>query len=238
MRKQFVQTANWEVFQAAVAAVENSGSDEARIMLLNGDPGCGKTAAVDRYGSEVNAVYMRGVSDMNTTFTGDYLADRLGVKETRKYQKYNAILNKLADNNTPIILDEAQHAAKGGAKPLEYLRGLTEEAGVMLILVCHTTEKNLFTAAKMAHINTRITAKPEFKPADFDNCKLYMQTLCEVELDDVVIKRALEQSCGRYRILNSAIKTLEGLARVNKTDVITGEMVQKLRLCEDVGRTL
>lgn len=238
MRKQYVQTSNWFTFEAAVQAVENSGSDEARIMLLTSEPGCGKTAAVDRFGSEVNAIYLQGMPSMTVTFTSDYLADRLGVKETRNYQKFNAILKRLADTNTPIILDEAQHAAEGKAKSLEYLRRVSEQAGVMLILVCHTREKNLFTEHKMAHINTRITANPEFQPADQKDCKLYMEALCEVGFDDDVVKRVLEQSRGRYRIINNAIKTLEGLARVKQTDIVTGDMVGKLRLCEDVGKAL
>ena len=238
MRKQYVKTSNWDLFTAAVNAVENAGSEEAKIMLLTSEPGCGKTAAVDRYGSDVNAIYLQGMPGMNVTFTTDYLADRLGVKETRNYNKFNGILNKLADSGTPIILDEAQHAAEGKAKPLEYLRRIGEQAGVMLILVCHTRERTLFTEAKMAHINTRITAKPEFKPADFNDCKRYMTELCEASFDDVVVKRTLEQSRGRYRIINNAIKTIEGIAKFKNVEVVTGDMVEKLRLCEDVGKTL
>lgn len=238
MRKQYVKTSNWEVFETAVRAVADSGSDEARIMLLTSEPGCGKTAAVDRFGSDANAIYLQGMPGMTVTFTTDYLADRLGVRETRNYPKFNGILSKLADGNTPIILDEAQHAAEGKAKPLEYLRRVAEQAGVMLILVCHTREKNLFTENKMAHINTRITAKPEFKPADYADCLTYMQTLCEVGFDDTVAKRALEQSRGRYRILNNAIKTIEGIARVKGVEFVTGQMVEKIRLCEDVGKAL
>lgn len=238
MRKQYVKTSNWDVFETAVQAVEHTGSDEAKIMLLTSEPGCGKTAAVDRYGSEVNAIYLQGMPGMNVTFTTDYLADRLGVKESRNYQKFNGILTKLAEGNTPIILDEAQHAAEGKAKPLEYLRRVAEQAGVMLILVCHTREKNLFTEHKMAHINTRISAKPEFKPADIEDCVKYMQALCEVGFDEGVAKRALEQSRGRYRILNNAIKTIEGIARIKNVEVVTGDMLDKIRLCEDVGKAL
>lgn len=238
MRKLYVKTSNWTVFEAAVQAVEDSGSDEARIMLLTSDPGCGKTAAVDRFGSDVNAIYLQGMPGMTVTFTTDYLADRLGVKESRSYDKFNGILSKLADNHTPIILDEAQHAAEGKAKPLEYLRRVSEQAGVMLILVCHTREKNLFTEHKMAHINTRITAKPEFRPADIEDAYAYMNALCEVGFDEEVVKRVLDQSRGRYRIINNAIKTIERLAKVKQVDVVTGDMVGKLRLCEDVGKAL
>lgn len=238
MRKIYVQNDNWKTFQAAVQVVENSGSDEAKIMLLTSEPGCGKTAAVDRFGSEVDGILLEGMPKMSVAFTRDYLAERLGVVEKGTFNKHKEIIAKLSDRSTPIILDEAQHAAKGAADPLEYLRRVAEQAGVMLILVCHTKEKNLFTEAKMAHINTRITAKPEFVPADFNNCKDYMLQRCEVGFDDAVVKRVHEQSRGRYRIINNAIKTIEALAKHFNTDTITGDMVDKMRLCEDIGKAL
>lgn len=138
MKKQYVKTSNWDLFTLAANAVANTGSPEARILLLDGDPGCGKTAAVDRFGSETNAIYLQGMPGMTVAFTTDYLADRLGVYETKAYLKYSAILSKLSDSKCPIILDEAQHAAEGKAKPLEYLRRVSEQAGVILVLVCHS----------------------------------------------------------------------------------------------------
>lgn len=236
MRNIYVQNDNWETFQAAVQVVENSGSDEAKIMLVTSEPGCGKTAAVDRYGSDADAILLEGMPKMSVAFTRDYLAERLGVVEKGTYNKHKEIINKLAERKTSIILDEAQHAARGDA--LEYLRRVAEQAGVMLILVCHTKEKHLFTEAKMAHINTRITAKPEFVPADIENCKQYMTARCEVGFDHEVVKRVQEQSKGRYRIINNAIKTLEGLAKHYGVEAVTGDMVKGMRLCEDIGKAL
>lgn len=238
MRKQYVKTSNWTLFLTAVQAIENTGSKEAQIMLLDGDPGCGKTAAVDRFGSESNAIYLQGMPGMSVAFTTDYLADRLGVNEGRNYQKYNAILSKLADSKSPIILDEAQHAAEGKAKPLEYLRRISEQAGVMLVLVCHTRERTRFTESKMAHINTRITANPTFKPATQADCVLYLKELCEVQVDEAIVKRVLDQSRGRYRLINNAIKTIEALAAVKGLTIVTAADVKDMRLCEDVARVL
>lgn len=236
MKKQYVKTSNWSLFTNAVRAIENTGSKEAQIMLLDGDPGCGKTAAVDRFGSEQNAIYLQGMPGMSVAFTTDYLADRLGVNEGRSYQKYAAILAKLADHKCPIILDEAQHAAEGKAKPLEYLRRVSEQAGVMLVLVCHTRERTKFTETKMAHINTRITANPTFKPATTDDCALYLKELCEVAVDDDIVKKVLAQSKGRYRLINNAIKTLEAFANVKQLQLITAADIKDMRLCEDVAR--
>lgn len=236
MKMQYVETKNWQLFNDAVKAIRNTGSPEAKILLLDGEPATGKTRAVDRFGAENNAVLLEGMPGMGVTFIADYLADRLGVRETRKYDKYMGILSKLAESGSPIILDEAQHAVVGSANALEYLRRVAEQANVMLILVCHTSEKHKFTEKKMAHINTRITANPSFKPADLADCKLYMTQKCEVALDEEIMRSAHNQSRGRYRLLNNAIKTLEAFASLSNKTALTKDDVKDMRLCEDVAR--
>lgn len=238
MRKQFVRTSNWALFTNAVMALENRGSEEACVILLSGDPGSGKTRAVNRFGSDQNAVYLQGMPGMSVAFTTDYLADRLGVNEPRNFQKFTAILGKLREGKRPIILDEAQHAAEGKAKPLEYLRRIAEQAGVILILVCHTSEKNRFTEAKMAHINTRISAAPVFQAATDEDCALYLGELCEVGVDAEIAKIVQAQSKGKYRLINNAIKTLETLAQRMGKPALTESDVKKLKLCEDVAKGL
>lgn len=238
MKMQYVETKNWQLFKDAANAIKNTGSPEAKILLLDGEPATGKTRAVDRFGAENNAVLLEGMPGMGVTFIADYLADRLGVKESRKYDKYIAILSRLSESQSPIILDEAQHSVEGRANALEYLRRVTEQAGVMLVLVCHTSEKHKFTEKKMAHINTRITANASFKPADLADCKLYLAQKCEVELDDAIVQMAHTQSRGRFRLLNNAIKTLEAYADLTDKKRLTKDDVKDMRLCEDVARVL
>lgn len=239
MRKQFVKTNNWNLFQLAVTALNNVGSDEAKIMLLSGEPGSGKTRVVDKFGAESNAVLLQGMPGMTVAFTVDYLADRLNVNESRNYAKFNEIVNQLRKSGSPIILDEAQHSADGKARPLELLRRVAEQAKVMLILVCHTTERNRFTEHRMAHINSRISAAPVFGLASHDDCALYLKELCEIDVDAEIVNLVMEQSQkGRYRLINNAIKSLETLAaQRGKTSLAIGDL-KKVKLCENVMEVL
>lgn len=234
MKNHFVKNSNWLLFSAAISALDNRGSKEASIVLLNGEPGTGKSRAVDRFGSERNGVYLQGMPDMTVTFTTDYLADRLGVKEARSYAKYNEILRTLRESGSPIILDEAQHAAMGKAKPLEYLRRVAEQANVLLVLVCHSTERHLFNDNRMAHINTRITAQPKFVPASTDDCSQYLRELCEVAVDEAIAELVRTQSEGRYRLINNAIKSIEAIAAQKGKTSLTGADVKGMKLCQDV----
>lgn len=236
MKKHFVKVSNWELFSASVRALENRGSQEASIMLLSGEPGSGKSKTVDRFGSERNGVYLQGMPGMTVAFTSDYLADRLNVNEPRSYAKFNEVVKRLRESGSPIILDEAQHAAEGKAKALEYLRRVAEQAGVILILVCHTSETSRFSEHRMAHINTRITAAPVFAPANADDCGKYLDELCEVKVDAEIKKLVLEQSRGRYRLINNAIKSIEAIAAQSNAVALTAAEIKGRRLCEDVMR--
>lgn len=236
MKKHFVKTSNWNIFQANLAAMENRGSDEACIMLLSGEPASGKTKALDKYGADRGAVLLEGMPDMSVTFLRDYIADRIGVNELRKYRQFDETLKWFRESRAPIILDEAQHAAEGKAKPLEYLRRIAEKAQVMLILACHSSETNKFTEHRLAHINTRITAAPVFRPATKDDCALYLKELCEVSVDDGIVQMVMEQSSGRYRLINNAIKSLETLAHKAGKASMTAADIKGSKLCENAMR--
>ncbi|BBE51181.1 Bacteriophage DNA transposition B protein [Ferriphaselus amnicola] len=234
MKTQFVKNSNWQTFATAVTTLDNRGSKEASIILLHGEPGTGKSRAVDRFGSDRNGVYLQGMPDMTVSFTTDYLADRLCVKEARAFAKYNAIIKSLHESQSPIILDEAQHAAIGKAKPLEYLRRVAEQANVLLVLVCHTSERHLFNDNRMAHINTRITSQPKFQLANAADVAHYLQDLCEVSVDDVIAEQVRAQSEGRYRLINNAIKSLEAIAAQKGKSALSGADVKGVKLCQDV----
>lgn len=235
MKKIFVKNSNWQQFETAVRVLEQRGSNEASIMLLSGEPGTGKTRTVDRFGSDRNGVYLQGMPGMTVAFTSDYLADRLGVNETKSYLKFNEVVKRLRDSGSPIILDEAQHAAEGKAKPLEYLRRVAEQAGVILVMVCHTSEVSRFSERRMAHINTRISAAPIFKPASLEDCARYLDELCEVRVDEgIKAKVYAESGNGRYRLINNAIKSLEQFGvRLNKAELTLAD-VKSVTLCLDV----
>ncbi len=145
---------------------------------------------------------------------------------------------KLDRDKTPIILDEAQHALENKARILEYLRCIAQDAGSPLILVCHSSERSRFLESRLAHIGTRISSQSEFKPATLDDCALYLKELCEVGVDAEIADMVHKQSRGRYRLMTSAVNTLEGFAAKLKKDSLTGSDVKGFLLCEDAMKTL
>jgi len=234
VKHHYVETSNHQRFMAGIAAVENRGSPEACIMLLTGEPGTGKTATVQRFGSERMACRLEGVPGMSLAYLRDYLADQTGVHGKSTYYQHAGFEAYFRETGAPIILDEAQHGLPEKGLVIEYLRRIAEKAGVLLVLVCHTSERHRFAEDRLAHIATRISDVTTLKTASVEDCALYLDSLCEIKVDGAVVRQVHEQSRGRYRLLANACKTLESLAARRKVTSLSGDDVRGMRLCEDV----
>ena len=238
MKLKYVKTSNHERFTSAVQAVETGAAREAMGILVAGEPGAGKTRTVDHFGADRNAIYIEGLPGMTMSYVRDLLAYELGVSGLKGFALQQAINNAMAQRRQPIILDEAQHGLDNKANVIEYLRRIAEQVGVLLIMVCHTAEKHRFAEHKLAHIATRISAVVDFKPATLIDTQLYLRELCEVEVDDGIAKMVLDQSRGRYRLMASAVSTLEALAGVLGKAALVEADVKGYLLCEDAMRSL
>ncbi|MDO8940860.1 MAG: ATP-binding protein [Methylicorpusculum sp.] len=238
MRHHYVKTSNHTTFMDLVDAVENRAAREARILLLAGEPGTGKSRCVDHFGAERNAIHIEGMPGMSVAYLRELLAYELDCAGGTKFQQQKAIQEAFAVRRPTVILDEAQHGLDHKAECIEFLRRVCEQAGSLLVLVCHTSEKHRFGEHKLAHIATRISALVEFSPAHLGDTALYLRELCEVAVDDAVIKQALAQSRGRYRLLSNACRILEDLAQATGKSALTGDDVKGAMLCEDAMKSL
>jgi len=238
MKQHFVETSNNRLFTASVAAVENRGSAEACILLLTGEPGTGKSCTVDNWGAAHDAIYLEGIPGMSLSFLRDYLADQTGVRGRSKFDQYKGIVEFFRTNRQPIILDEAQHGLPNKAECIEYLRRIAEQANTLLVLVCHTSEKHRFSEHRLAHVATRVSAAPELKPANVDDCAAYLNALCEVGVDHGVAVQVFEQSRGRYRLMSNACRTLEVVGSKMGKAELTAADIKGVRLCEDAMKSL
>lgn len=238
MKLHYVKTSNHALFTDMVETVENRAAREARIVLLAGEPGTGKSRCVDHFGATRNAIHIEGMPGMSVTYVRELLAYELGCPGGTKFQQQKAMNEAFALRRPTIILDEAQHGLERKAEAIDYLRRLCEQVGALLVLVCHTSEKHRFGENKLAHIATRISAVVEFSPATLADTALYLTELCEVAVDDGVAELALAQSRGRYRLLSNACRILEDLAKAKGKTALSQGDVKGVMLCEDAMKSL
>lgn len=238
MKQHYVNTLNHHRFMAGIGAVENRGSSEACILLLTGNPGTGKTTTVDNWGASTYAVLLDGIPGMSLAYVRDYLARETNVFARGKFAQHESMVDFFRRSQYPIIFDEAQHGLPNKGECIEYLRRIAERAEVPLVLVCHTSEKHRFSEERMAHIATRVSAVVELKPASLEDCKIYLQELCDVGVDDAVCEQAFKQSGGRFRLMANACKTLESIATKKGKQALESADVKGIQLCEDAMKSL
>ncbi len=238
MRNHYVKTSNHQLFVAMLAALEARTPLEARIMLLAGEPGVGKSRSVDNIGAAYNAIHIEGIPGMNVTYLRDLLAYELACSGKSKFLQHKAITDTFALRQPMVILDEAQHGLDNKANCIEFLRRICEKAGSVLIMVCHNSEKHRFGEHRMAHIATRISALVDFVPATLADCVLYFDELCEVGIDAGIARQALTQSRGRYRLLSVACRNLEDFATATGKTRLTEADTKGMMLCEDAMKSL
>lgn len=238
MKYHYVKTSNHQLFIAMLSALETRAPREARILLLAGAPGTGKSRCVDNIGAERNAIHIEGIPGMTVSYLRDLLAYELGCSGGSRFLQLQAINNAFAVRQPTVILDEAQHGLEKKADCIEFLRRICEQAGSVLILVCHNSEKHRFGEHKLAHIATRISALVDFIPATLADCILYFAELCEVSVDDGVAGQALAQSGGRYRLLAVACRNLEDFAAATGKSHLTTADTKGMMLCEDAMKSL
>ena len=238
MKYHYVKTSNHQLFMTMLEALETRAPREARIMLLAGEPGTGKSRCVDNVGAERSAIHIEGIPGMSVAYLRDLLAYELGCVGGTKFLQHKAINDQFALRKPTVILDEAQHGLVNKADCIEFLRRICEQAGSVMILVCHNSEKHRFGEHKLAHIATRISALVDFIPATLADCRLYFQELCEVPVDEGVAAQALQQSRGRYRLLAVACRNLEDLALATGKTTLTAADTKGMMLCEDAMKSL
>lgn len=238
MKNHYVKTSNDRLFRSAVAKIESGTAREARMMLLAGEPGTGKSRCVDFFGAQRNAIYIEGMPGMTLPYIRELIAYEVGAEGLKGFKQQQAINDGLTQRGQVIILDEAQHGLEKRGCVIEYLRRIAEQAGAMLILVCHTSERHRFAEHKLAHIATRISAQVTFNPATLEDTQQYLNDLCEVTVDNGIVVKAFEESRGRYRLLSSACLTLEAIAARQEKTALSVADIKGLVLCEDAMRSL
>ena len=59
MKRQFVNTSNTGRFLTGLKAVQNRGAEEACLMVVDGQPGLGKTTNIQWWATQTNSVFLR-----------------------------------------------------------------------------------------------------------------------------------------------------------------------------------
>jgi hypothetical protein len=204
---------------------------------VDGDPGTGKSRALDRFGGYNDAFYLLGRPGMTVGYVREWMIDQTKIGGRSRYELERNLVQYFKRRDQQILFDECQNGFDNRAAIIEWLRWLMESSrrpGNFLILACHSSEIHRFSDRDMGHIASRIAAAPTFGHATPDDAGLYLRQLCEVEIDQGIVNKAHDEADGRYRKLSDCCVSLEAVAaNLGKRSLALAD-VEGFRLCEEI----
>jgi len=220
MKPVFVtKISNVVAWLAAFEALKSRGASESCLMLVDGEPGLGKTRTAQWWGVQVGAIQVRAKQGWTHSWCLQDLYEATSGKPATT-KSTSALFKMLCDALTErqvqaqrtgktvvISIDEADHAVAGGKDVVEAIRDITDTLEIPTVLVgMDRVAKRLNRYPQVA---SRISQKVQFKPLSLADVRSVISTVCEVEVKDDLIAFT-HRACGGYtRELKEAIASIE-----------------------------
>lgn len=222
MKNAFVETQNVKRFQSALSALEKRGASEACLMVVDGQPGLGKTTALFRWASQTGGIYLRAKKEWTPSwFLNDLLAE-FRIAPGHSYQKrYAQALEALLQRQSAlalqrktfaVVIDEADHISRS-ARIMESIRDFSDMGDLVFVLVGMGKVRDNLTA--FPQVASRIAQYVRFENATKDDVKAFYATRCEVPVTDTVIDFTHQVTGGFNREVVEALATVERIGKRN-----------------------
>jgi len=225
---------NVKRFQKGVATLDGRGAEEASWMLVEGEPGLGKSRALQWYSVQKDAVLVRAKAGWTIPWMLKDICYALDLDPRHSSTlMFDQIVNECVMRNPLLIVDEIEHAARK-IKTLETLRDLTDISGVTLIAAGMKGIRQKLKAHKQVY--NRIADVVEFTPATIEDVRLLCSELAEVEIADDLVARIHTETGGIFREVLNSIARVEQAMKRNKGQTITATMAAAVPLTND-GRS-
>jgi hypothetical protein len=196
---------------AAVSAAEARGAPEASWVLVEGDPGYGKSRALMRLAILKPSVHVRAKADWTPSWCLSDIAESLGLPRGRRKQDLmHSVIAELMQRPKMLIVDEIDHAARK-FEVVETLRDITDTVECVLVAGGMKGARGLMK--RYPQIYSRIAEIVTFGAASADDVKIMCRALTDVDVRDCLCKRIQEETQGRLRLVMNAIARVEVFGR-------------------------
>jgi len=216
MRPDFVKTKNALAFIAGLQALQQRGASEACLMVVDGEPGLGKTKTIEWWATQNNAIFIRAKAEWTPAwFLRELLASLSRPPEFSFERMYRQALRALGDraeaadrDQVPfaVVIDEVDHISRNG-RLLETIRDLSDMVEIPFILVGMGRVRHNLT--RFPQIASRIGQAVEFSPAPLEDAKALVEGLCEVPVKADLVGFLHTVSAGKFREIKEGIAAIE-----------------------------
>lgn len=231
MKSTFVHTSNTRRFLDGIDQAERRGASECCFMVVDGEPGRGKTSTAQWYAITHNVPILRAKRGWHGNWMMAELLDELRLAPERGYERmYRQLLKGLGDRAAAakrarepfvVVIDEADHIIRK-SEIMELLRDFTDPLEVTFVLV--GMGRIRAGLSRFAQISSRQSAVVEFEPLTFDDTKAIVGARCECEVEDELLQLVHSHCRGYAREVLEAIASIERNCKRNDRPASLADM--------------
>jgi DNA transposition AAA+ family ATPase len=222
MRPAFVKTENSTRFLSGLLALADRGAQEACFLVVDGEPGLGKTTIIHRWVAQEGGVYLRAKKEWTPGWMLRELLELLKITPEHSFERmYRQCLAALGaqaraadrDGTTfAVVVDEADHISRRG-EILETLRDLSDMLEIPFVLVgMGRIRHNL---SRFPQILSRVAQPVEFKPCPLHDADGLVKGLCEAPVANDLIAFLHKSAKGYTREIKEGIAAIERFGKRN-----------------------
>lgn len=241
MKNKFVQTSNSKALARGLSSLARRGASEACLMVVDGEPGLGKTTTLEHFAVDKNLIFLRAKTEWTSRWFMQDLLKVLGVTPAYRFsamfqQAIETLAGRMQQANAAgeevaIIIDEADHVCVK-KEVMETIRDISDNLEIPVILVGMGRIRGAITS-RFPQIASRIGQYVEFKPASITDTTDLVKGLCDVEVSDELINYLHKVSQGKFREIKEGIAAIERFGTKQGGKTITLEMMAGQALLND-----
>lgn len=221
-RDAIVKNANTGLFLDAIAALDERGAEEACLIVVDGEPGLGKTRTVEWFAAQHGCPLVRAKASWTAAWMMREILAALGVTPAYSFERMFAQaidslrrgIDAAQREGEPyaLIVDEVDYIADSG-RMLDTLRDLSDLLELPIVLVGMGKIKSKLT--RHSQVASRVARFVEFAPATADDVAALATAVCEVPIAPDLAALITRESRGRAREVKEAFVAVERFGKRN-----------------------
>lgn len=216
MRPKFVKTQNALAFMAALAALEQRGASEACLLVVDGEPGLGKTTTLQWWAVQTESVFLRVKEEWKPAWFLRELLAALNKQPEYSFERmFRQAVQALGEraalaarNGQPfgVVIDEVDHISRD-KRMMETIRDLSDMLEIPFILVGMGRVRHNLT--RFPQISSRVGQAVEFRAMPLSDAQALVAELCEVPVKPDLVEYLYSAAGGKSREIKEGIKAIE-----------------------------
>ena len=238
MKPACVKTSNVDRLMLAFSALENRGAEEACLMIVDGDPGRGKSRTLSWFAAQNDMPFVRARKEWTPNWMLKDLLSTLNVAQAPHgfEKRFNLALETLVhradmaeqrDDTFAVIVDEADYICRSD-KMLSTIRDFSDLTEIPFVLV--GMGKIREGLKRFPQVTGRVAQYVRFNALTEDDVTALVAGLCDVEVAPDLVRLIHQYSKGYAREVKEAIASIERMAKRNGLSTV--------RIADMAGQTL